>query len=364
MKITQVQPYHLQYPLEEPFANSHAWSQYRIAHVVEITTDAGITGWGEGGGRLDQAATEAVLVGRDVFDIELIWHDLYRGGRGNIAAFSAVDIALWDIVGQALDQPIYRLLGGAHRLEVPAYASGLFRKDRPDMPAALAEEAKGYVDRGFTAVKMKIGFGARYDVPQVEAVRRAIGDDVLLAVDANCAYDAATAMDVGRRLIPFDLYWYEEPITPEDVDGYIDIRRALPVAIAGGEGLAGRWAFRDLLQRRALDIVQPDLCVGGGFSECRKVAAMASANHVRVLPHMWGSSIRLAATLHWQATLPEQTEALEPEPSLLEFDLTENKLRTQLARQPIVAVDGKVEVPQGPGLGIEIDRAVLERYAT
>ncbi|NKB72353.1 MAG: mandelate racemase/muconate lactonizing enzyme family protein [Candidatus Latescibacteria bacterium] len=363
MKITRVQPYYLQYPLDEPFANSHAWSKYRIAHLVEISTDAGVTGWGEGSGRLDQTAMETALVGRNPFDIELIWDHLYRGGRGDIAAFSAIDIALWDIVGRALDLPIYQLLGGAHSLEIPAYASGLFRKDRVDMPAALAEEAKGYVDQGFKAVKMKIGFSAHHDVPQVEAVRRAIGDDILLAVDANCAYDVATAMDVGRRLVPFDLYWYEEPITPDDVDGYLAIGQALPVAIAGGEGLEGRWAFRHLLQRRALDIVQPDLCIGGGFTECRKVAAMASANHIRILPHMWGSSIRLAATLHWQATLPQQTQALEPEPSLLEFDMTENKLRTELARPPIVAIDGVVKVPEGPGLGIEIDREVLERYA-
>ena len=132
--------------------------------------------------------------------------------------------------------------------------------------------------------------------------------------------------------------------------------------VAGGEALQGRWAFRDLIQKRGLDIVQPDISDAGGFTECRKVAAMASANHVRVLPHMWGTSIRLAATIHWQATLPDAPESLNPFPSLFEFDMTENRLRTGLAMEPIRAVDGYVPVIQRPGLGIEIDREVLEAY--
>jgi D-galactarolactone cycloisomerase len=194
-------------------------------------------------------------------------------------------------------------------------------------------------------------------------VRKAIGDSILLAVDANCGYDVGTAIDIGRKIIDNDLFWYEEPITTDDVDGYVEIRHALKVRIAGGEGLRGRWAFRDLIQKRGYDIVQPDVSVAGGFTECRKIAAMASANYVRVLPHMWGGSIRLAATLHWQATIPDSPQAPNPVPSLFEFDMTENRLRTDLAKAPIRAVEGFVPVPEGPGLGIEIDRKVLEKYA-
>ena len=303
------------------------------------------------------------MVGRDPFDIEVIWHDLYQRGWGDVTAISAVDIALWDLVGKALDTPVYKLLGGAFRDQIPAYASGLFNKDRPDITQALADEAKEYADQGFPAVKMKIGFGAAYDVKNVAAVRKAIGDDVLLAVDANCGYDTATAIDVGQRLLANDLLWFEEPIDTDDVDGYVEIRRALKVRIAGGEMLRGRWAFRDLIQKRGLDIVQPDISIAGGFTECRKIAAMASANHVRLLPHMWGTSIRLAATIHWQATLPNAPDAIYPVPSLFEFDMTENRLRTELAREPIRVIDGHVPVLQGPGLGIEIDRNVLEKFA-
>ena len=309
-----------------------------------------------------RAALAAHVIGRDPFDREQIWNGLNAFGWGDIAAISAVDIALWDIAGKALDQPVYKLIGGACRDKIPAYASGLFKQDVLDSVAALQDEARGYVDAGFSAVKMKIGFGAVADVENVRAVRSAIGDEILFAVDANCAYDVGTALDVGYRIADQDLYWYEEPVAPDEIDGYREIRQKLPMRIAGGEQLQGRWAFRDVIQRRCLDIVQPDICIAGGFSECLKIQAMSSANRVRVLPHMWGTAIRLAATLHWQATIADYPEGIEPEPSLFEYDMTENELRTKLARQPIQAIDGVVAVPQSPGLGIEIDRKVLAKY--
>ncbi len=330
---------------------------------MEVITDAGITGWGEGLATPSQSVINAHLIGKDPFDVEVIWNAIYQKGGSDIAALSAVDIALWDIMGKTLELPIYRLLGGAFRERIPAYASGLFKKDKANITQALMDEAKSYVDQGFPAVKMKIGFGEAYDVTNVAAVRKAIGDSILLAVDANCGYDVGTAIDIGRKIAENDLFWYEEPITTADVDGYVEIRHALNIRIAGGEMLRGRWAFRDLIQKRGLDIVQPDISIAGGFTECRKIAAMASANYVRVLPHMWGSSIRLAATLHWQATIPDSPQVLNPIPSLFEFDMTENRLRTDLAKEPIRAVEGYIPVPQGPGLGIEIERAVLEQYA-
>ena len=363
MKITEVKTYNLSYPLVEPFANARSWSKTRNAGIVEIRTDAGIIGWGEGASTPSQAAIDSCLIGKDPFDIEVIWETMHQG-RSNAAAISGVDIALWDIVGKALDQPVYRLLGGAFRNQIPAYATGLFKKDVPNITQTLMDEAKSYVDQGFSAMKMKVGFGEAYDVKNVAAVRKAIGDTIILAVDANCGYDVGTAIDVGQKIAENDLFWYEEPITTDDVEGYVEIRRSLNMRIAGGEGLQGRWGFRDLIQRRGYDIVQPDVSIAGGFTECRKIAAMASANHLRVLPHMWGSSIRLAATLHWQATIPDAPQALNPVPSLFEFDMTENGLRTDLAKVPIHAVDGYVSVPQEPGLGIEIDRAVLEKYTS
>jgi D-galactarolactone cycloisomerase len=151
-----------------------------------------------------------------------------------------------------------------------------------------------------------------------------------------------------------NLLWFEEPVSSDDVESYIEIRRALNVRISGAEQLRGHRAFRRFLQERALDIVQPDISICGGFTEYKKIEAMASANHVRVLPHMFGTAIRMAATLQLLANLPDV---------LLEYDMSENALRTELAVEPIAHVDGVVAIPQGPGLGIEINRDLLARYA-
>jgi D-galactarolactone cycloisomerase len=361
MKITEARTYSAVYPVKDPFSNALRTTRERAFGLVELTTDSGLTGWGEGATVPARRALDTQVVGRNPFDNELIWEGLHKAGT-DPAAISAVDIALWDLMGKALKQPIHQLLGGAFRTRVQAYATGLFRRERSDITAALVEEARGYVDEGFKAMKMKVGFGPDYDVKNVAAVRRAIGDQILFAVDANCGYDVGAAIAVGKEMAKQDLLWFEEPIAADDVEGYIDIRRALNIRISGAEQLRGRWAFRRVIQERALDIIQPDVCVCGGFTEYRKIAAMASANHVRVIPHMFGTAIRLAATLHLLAAQPDSPRAHEPFPALLEYDMSENALRTELAREPIRHKDGIVAVPQGPGLGIEIDREVLRKY--
>jgi D-galactarolactone cycloisomerase len=363
VKITEVKFHRLRYPVKEKYGNSFTWNTSRSSTLVEILTDAGITGWGQGTGPLNDALVQSQVVGKDPFEYEVIWDGLNGGRkRGNVGPTSGVDIALWDIMGKALDVPIYRLLGGAFRGRIPCYASGGFRKDRLDNTQALMDEAREYVDQGFPAMKMKIGLGKAYDVTNVAAVREAIGDDIHLAADANMAYDVGTAIEIGRKLDAYDLLWYEEPITRDDVAGYVEIKRSVGMRIAGCEGLQGRWPFREFIQERAVDIVQPDICIVGGFTEARKVEAMASASYVRVFPHMWGSVVNLAATLHWQASIPDPHDSVNPIPTYFECDMTENGLRTELAKDPILPEDGHLSVPQGPGLGIEIDREVLENY--
>ncbi len=361
MKIVEVKTYTPSYPVQKPFSNAMRTTRERAFGIVEIITDSGITGWGEGATVPARRAIDAHVIGKNPFYNEVIWEALHKQGV-DTAAISAIDIALWDIMGKALDQPIHHLLGGTFRDQVQAYATGLFRRDVPDHTAALVAEARGYADQGFKAMKMKVGFGAHYDIKNVAAVRRAIGDDILFAVDANCGYDRASAIAVGQRLAENNLMWFEEPISADDVEGYVEIRRALNMPISGAEQLRGRWAFRRMIQEHALDIIQPDICVCGGFTEYRKIAAMASANHVRVIPHMFGTAIRLAATLHLLAAQPDSPRALEPFPALLEFDMSENALRTGLAKEPITHNGGIVKVPQGPGLGIEINRELLVKY--
>lgn len=360
MKITQVRTYDLRYPVQRPFANSCSWNQARTLGIVEVVTDAGHTGWGEGAVTPPAAVLDAHVLGRDPFDVEVVGRDLVGAGC-SMAAVSGVDIALHDLMGLAIDRPCHQLLGGAVRERVPAYASGLFLMDADEPTAGMAEEAAGYVEMGFGAVKMKIGFGARVDAERVAAVRAAIGEELLLAVDANCAYNAGTALESIRSIQEQNIYWYEEPVPPEEIEAYLEIRSRAAMRIAGGEFLQGLGAFRDLVSRRAVDIVQPDVSIAGGFTACRQIQALAAAHGVQVLPHMWGSAIRLAATLHWQAVIPD-APGLRPEPCLFELDMTENALRTQLAVSPIEMVDGAIPVPGGPGLGIEIDREVLERY--
>ena len=360
MRVRTVHIYDLSYPVQREFANSTTWNRTRTAGVVEVVTDDGLTGWGEGARSPAAGALAGSLIGRDPFDAGLIGRDLAAAGA-SMAQVSAVDIALFDLMGKAVGRPCNQLLGGAVRHRVPAYASGLFLLSKSDPVLGVEAEAAGYAEAGFPAVKMKIGHGPRNDAARVEAVRRAIGPDLRLAVDANCAYDRSTALESTRSISEHDIYWYEEPVPPAEVEAYREIRASSGLRIAGGEALEGLTAFRDLVSKRALDIVQPDISIAGGFTVCRQVEALAGAHGVGVLPHMWGTSIRLAATLHWQAAIPD-APGLFPEPCLLEFDMTENALRTELSREPFQLEDGAVAVPSAPGLGIEIDREVLERY--
>ena len=347
--------------MKKPYANSGTFNRRRTATVIEILTDSGLVGWGEGSGAPSAGDIERAVVGRSPFDYEVIYDDLARGGR-NARTACGVEIALWDLMGKAVDRPVWQLLGGKRRDSVLAYASGLFRPEGEDHVEALTEEAKKYRDMGFQAVKMKMGFGPEYDERIVSAVREAIGNDIGLAIDANCAYDPATAIASGTRTMVYGLLWYEEPIEPTDVAGYGMVKRALPTCrLAGAEGLVGSWSFRELLQARVLDVIQPDISIAGGFTEIKRIAAMAHADRVRVIPHMWGGVIRLAATLHYQATMPDSPAAMNPFPCYCEYDMTENGLRTELGTS-FPMVDGQIAIPDGPGLGVEIDRAALQRY--
>jgi D-galactarolactone cycloisomerase len=363
-------------PVERPFTSSRGWLyKTRGSCIVEVETADGITGWGEcyGPAAVSKAYIDTQfaprIIGRDAFDVEVIWEDLYNrikdyGPRGMVtSAMSGIDIALWDIIGKACNRPIHKLIGGAHRTEVTSYATGLYFIDMDRLIEEAVEEAREYVEQGFVAIKMKIGLGdPKLDIRRVAAVREAIGDNVRLMVDANHCFTVPQAIRIGRDLEQLDVEWFEEPISPEDIDGYVEVTRALDIAVAGGENEMTRWGFRDLVVRKAMDIVQPDVCAAGGISECRKIATLASAHGVECVPHAWGSAIGLAATLHFLAALPDQPPSFRPMPPLLEFEQCENPFRDHQSKEPIVQVRGKVQIPTGAGLGIEIDRSVLDKY--
>lgn len=255
-------------PIARPFTSSRGWLyRTRGTCLVEIETRDGVVGWGEcyGPSAVAKAFIDTQLaarvVGRDAFDVEAIWEELYNrikdyGPKGmSIAAISGIDIALWDIVGKCAGKPVHKLIGGACRTEVKAYATGMYFSDMDRLVAEAVEEAEGHARAGFRAMKMKIGLGSvRRDIERVAAVRRAIGPDIALMVDANHSLSVPAAIRMGRALEELDILWFEEPISPEDIDGYAEVSRALDMAVAGGENEFTRWGFRDTIARKAMGL--------------------------------------------------------------------------------------------------------------
>ena len=374
MKITDVRAHVLEAKLSQPFSYSRAWYASRTSMIVEITTDEGLVGWGEcyGPARINAAVVEAMkslLIGEDALRSEWIWHEIYarfrdHGQKGSIIqGLSGIDIALWDLKGKYLSQPIHRLMGGPLRTQVQAYATGLYRRETGTPEAYLAEEAARYRDRGFSAVKLKVGYGVEEDARVTRAVRDAIGPSLGLMIDANHAYDAVAAIRLGRRVEELEIGWFEEPVPPEDVAGHREVRTALSIPVASGECEFTRFGFRELITTRAVDIVQPDTCSAGGLSECKKIADMAAAYGLRYAPHVWGSGIAIAAALQLLAVLPSFTPpSLNPLDPMLEFDCTEHPIRQAILSSPIEPVAGMVTVPDGPGLGIEVNRSAIEHF--
>ncbi len=373
-RIARIDTHLLSHALAVPFESASGRFTHRRHLLVEVTTEGGATGWGEclGPSRLNAAVVRGyapLFVGRDPFDTEPLWAEAYnhfrdQGQRGlALTALSGIDVALWDLKGRLLDLPVATLLGGRVRDRVRAYATGGFRSDAPDRPAALAAETAGYIAQGFDAVKIKIGFGVAEDLAAIEAVRAAIGPAASLMIDANHGYDTGEAIDLGRRAARHDIAWFEEPVIPEAPAAYARVRAAQPIPVAGGETWHGRWAVAQALDAGAVDILQPDLCGVGGFTEMRRVADLAAMAGVRLVPHVWGTGVQIAASLHWMAAqLPEPVRP-EGRAPILEFDRTDNPFRQAVLTRPITAEAGWVAVPDGPGLGIEVDRDALARFA-
>lgn len=373
-RIAEVRTHVLEARLAEPFGWSFNATDVRASCLVEIVAEDGTTGWGEcyGPARLNAAIVGTMagdLVGKDALATEVHWQHLYnrfrdQGQKGLVVcALSGIDIALWDLKGRHFEAPIHVLMGGPIRREVQAYATGTYRLREGDPLDYVVREVKGYAAEGFPAVKLKIGFGVAEDERLIRAVREAIGHKVGLMLDANHGFDALEAIELGRRVAPLDIGWFEEPVVPDDLDSYLEVRRGQPIPVAGGECEFTRWGFREVLQRRAIDVLQPDTCAAGGLSECKKIADMATAFGVRYVPHVWGSGVGLAAALQLLAVLPHTPPRLTPREPMLEFDRSEHPFRQAVLARPIEHVRGVVAIPDGPGLGVEIDRATLARFA-
>ena len=336
--------------------------------LVEVATADGITGHGECLGRFGPRAYAAIveellaprLLGASAFDIARHAKTLRRvlSGRSGgmlMEAIAGVDIALWDVVGKALGQPIHRLLGGIGRDRVECYASSINWSEAERM----AEETRAALALGFRAIKVKLGAPAALAIERARLLRDVAGPAVALSADANWAYDLDDAVKVGRALAELDYAWLEEPIAPEDVAGYAHLRRAVPIRLAAGESDYTAEHAAELIDRRLVGVIQPDVARAGGISETRKIAALAEAHHVHYAPHVgWSGAICVAASLQLAAAAP----------NFLAFEcmVPAHPLREALTTEPVgdcrSLVDGKVAVPKGPGLGVEIDWDTVGRY--
>jgi len=387
MKIRKVETFILRTPLgKERFYSSQCAFPERNSLLVRIETDEGVFGWGEGGqyGPPEPVAAcinhvlAPLIMGQDPRERAKIWDMMYVntrdfGQKGTyIEAISAIDIALWDITGQILGLPVYMLLGGAFRETVTAYATGCYYRGsdylnfKQNLPA-LVQEALGYKESGFKMLKTKVGLlSIKDDLCRVQAIREAVGPDMDILVDCNHAYNAFNAIRIGRELEKLGVLLMEEPVTPEDYNGYIRVRSQLNLPIAGGEAEYTRFGFEQMITRGCVDIIQPDLSVCGGYSEWLKILAIAQSRGVMAIPHVWGSGIALAATLHAIVNIPCFPYTANPVPlqnePVIEYDRNPNPLRDCLLNEEIRFEDGKLRVPEKPGLGVSVNQDMLKDF--
>ncbi|QFT86460.1 L-rhamnonate dehydratase [Halomonas sp. THAF12] len=379
MIIEHINVYTMTSELPRPFAFSQQWVTRRSATLVEVVTADGQSGWGEAlcAGLLEPELAASVLkhvitprvIGRSVFDTEVIWHELYNhtrdyGRKGIvIAAISALDIALWDLKGQATQQPVAALLGGSFRQRIPAYATGFFRTELGDDTSGLVEEARRHRDAGFSSMKIKLGFGIAADLRAMTDIHDAMGNDVELMIDANHAYTTSEAALLAEGLKDFSLRWFEEPVNPDDKEGYRLLRQRTRIPLAAGEAEFTMYGFRDLLAGRCIDIAQPDVAMAGGLTAMQHITALALANGIQVNPHVWGTAIGQYASLHAIASTPLVNPTLCARGPIFEYDTSAHPFRSDLVTHPVLQTDGSVEVPTGPGLGLTLDRDFLDEHA-
>jgi L-alanine-DL-glutamate epimerase-like enolase superfamily enzyme len=385
MKIRRVSADWLHVPIPEE--QQHTTDFGRIASfdsaLVRVETEGGLVGYGEAKAAVGSAGTNAALVtcierelaplivGEDARDISRLWDVMYNGSRAHfalarghafpvlgrrgltVAALAGIDIALWDLLGKSLGAPVWRLLGGRRHERMPAYASGGWA------PAErIAAELKRFIERGdFKAVKMRVGAGdgtLAHSIQRVRAARDGLGDGIDIMCDAHGTWTVAEAKRFCREVASCNIGWLEEPVSADDKRGQAEVRAATDIPIASGESEFTRFDFRDLIELRAVDVLQPDLSIAGGITEALRIEALASAHQLRFAPHLWGGALTFAAGLH--------VAAVASSGFILEYSLGANPMLHELALEDFPVVDGHIEIPERPGLGVTIDETFVERH--
>jgi D-galactarolactone cycloisomerase len=364
--------------LEYAFAPQKAYGMSRgggfrrQGGLVEVETDTGVRGIGEAFGnplvtREYFRMVEPMFSGQSVFDFDhveaRVRNAMYHLGVGNqlTACLGAINVALFDAIARGFGVRVCDLIGGCGTTRIPAYASTGFFSDDPDrqLDHMLAEAA----NHPYAGVKIKIGRGIKDDVARARRALEVLGPDRLLMVDINGAYTADVAFECIRAIEPFGIHWVEEPLPPGDLRGYAELRARSAVPIAAGEAHHTLRDFRALIDGRCIDIVQPSIPGTGGLTEAKRIATLAHAQNLRVAPHVWGGAVGLATACHFIASLPAKPHTDHPPyPLMLEYDMSDNALRTELLKTPLKLDRGHIVLPDGPGLGIELDPAVVKRY--
>ena len=386
MKIISIKSHVLRYELDKELGYSQQYYNHRTAHLVEVETDEGITGWGEcfGPGNIALAnkyivekVIQPFIKGDNPLKKEYIWHKVYNllrdsGQKGMpIQALSGIDIALWDILAKKSNLPLYQLIGGKTNDKIPVYGYGMMlqKKTVDELCELFKNEASQIKEKNFKAMKMKIGMGPKEELKLVSAVRDTIGSEFKLMVDSNHAYNKNDALYVGKGLDEMNIYWFEEPVAPEDYDGYKELKEKLKTNIAGGEAEFTKYGWNQLLKNNCIDIAQPEVCGLGGITEYLKVSALAQSNFIPIVNHVWGSALSVAVNLHLLTTLPDMPGGLFPTKSMLEFDTTEkNIFITDLAEEKFSILDqvknknGFASPLENIGIGINPNKDFIKKY--
>lgn len=368
MKVKEVVAYPLSYKFDSVSLRFGVGDVVkRDCVVVKVTCDDGTVGWGESHHALSpttiaelvNSSLAPLVVGQDPFNTEGIWARIYSrqvqthgAGTAVVIAMSGIDLALWDIKGKVLGMPVYRLMGGTKK-RIRAYAGGL-ALGYQDIDS-LEKEVGKLVDQGFTAIKLRVGRDAKLDGQRVGRIRKTFGPDLDIAVDAATRYNKLQIREIAEYCNEYNVYWLEEPFTPEDPSAYLKFRSYSSTPLAWGENNYSKYAFRDLLKSEAIDFIQADCTKAGGLTEVKKIADMAEAWHLMVAPHTSQSMLSTAANMHLMCAVPNAL--------IYEADLAPvNPFRDQLVRNPLVVKDGYIEPNDEPGLGVDVDESVIAKY--
>lgn len=384
MKIKSIDARWLRVPIPEGRQHTSDFGRHASfdTALVRLETECGLVGYGEAkaavGGTGDYRTLTSIVendlapavIGQDPRDPARLWERMYNGTRGDLAltrgrvfpglgrrgltvsGISGIDIAAWDVLGQHLGAPVWRLLGGRTHDWLPAYASGGWAAED-----AIGEQLAGYTEHGFGSVKMRAGIqdgDVETSVRRVRAARRALGPDIGIMVDAHGTFGAREALRFARKVEECDLAWFEEPVSPDDLQGQVELRGRTDIPIAAGESLFTRFDFRDVIAARAVDVLQPDPAICGGITEGSRIAALAESFQLGLAPHLWGGAVMFAAGLH--------VAIASPAAFILEYSLAHNPMQHELAEQMFPVVDGGIAAPEAPGLGVAVNEDFVARY--